>query len=98
MGLSGVEPLTSRLSGVRSNHLSYRPSLDLRGDSGRLTRKMRATDVRPQRLQPRFQDSGVLLDAVLHNRAPVPNVAEMPVSLLHHRVPAVAQLAANGEH
>jgi hypothetical protein len=27
MGLSGVEPLTSRLSGVRSNHLSYRPLL-----------------------------------------------------------------------
>ena len=25
MGLSGIEPLTSRLSGVRSNHLSYRP-------------------------------------------------------------------------
>ena len=28
VGLSGVEPLTSRLSGVRSNHLSYRPSVD----------------------------------------------------------------------
>ena len=26
VGLSGVEPLTSRLSGVRSNRLSYRPS------------------------------------------------------------------------
>ena len=26
MGLGGVEPPTSRLSGVRSNHLSYRPA------------------------------------------------------------------------
>ena len=25
MGREGVEPSTSRLSGVRSNHLSYRP-------------------------------------------------------------------------
>ena len=25
VGLGGVEPPTSRLSGVRSNHLSYRP-------------------------------------------------------------------------
>jgi hypothetical protein len=30
VGLSGVEPLTSRLSGVRSNHLSYRPSVHAR--------------------------------------------------------------------
>ena len=31
MGLPGVEPGTSRLSGVRSNHLSYRPSLNSSG-------------------------------------------------------------------
>ena len=27
MGLSGLEPPTSRLSGVRSNRLSYKPAL-----------------------------------------------------------------------
>ena len=32
VGLSGVEPLTSRLSGVRSNHLSYRPRVKLTQD------------------------------------------------------------------
>jgi hypothetical protein len=26
VGLGGLEPPTSRLSGVRSNHLSYRPN------------------------------------------------------------------------
>ena len=26
VGLNGLEPSTSRLSGVRSNHLSYRPT------------------------------------------------------------------------
>ena len=29
VGLDGLEPSTSRLSGVRSNHLSYRPLLSL---------------------------------------------------------------------
>ena len=29
MGLSGLEPPTSRLSGVRSNRLSYKPGYDL---------------------------------------------------------------------
>ena len=28
MGLSGLEPPTSRLSGVRSNRLSYKPSFE----------------------------------------------------------------------
>ena len=31
MGSSGLEPPTSRLSGVRSNHLSYEPILLVRG-------------------------------------------------------------------
>ena len=29
VGLNGLEPSTSRLSGVRSNHLSYKPILHL---------------------------------------------------------------------
>ena len=28
VGLNGLEPSTSRLSGVRSNHLSYKPIMD----------------------------------------------------------------------
>ena len=36
VGLSGLEPPTSRLSGVRSNRLSYKPIqvYDLGGDEG----------------------------------------------------------------
>ena len=30
MGLGGLEPPTSRLSGVRSNHLSYKPAFMMR--------------------------------------------------------------------
>ena len=34
VGLSGLEPPTSRLSGVRSNQLSYKPILGLLNPSG----------------------------------------------------------------
>ena len=34
MGLSGLEPPTSRLSGVRSNQLSYKPILESFDSSG----------------------------------------------------------------
>ena len=30
MGLSGLEPPTSRLSGVRSNRLSYKPTVEMK--------------------------------------------------------------------
>jgi hypothetical protein len=32
VGLPGIEPGTSRLSGVRSNHLSYRPTFARSGE------------------------------------------------------------------
>src|SRR5258708_6001339 len=38
MGPGGVEPPTSRLSGVRSNHLSYRPRCSLPLPAGTLLR------------------------------------------------------------
>ena len=42
MGLGGLEPPTSRLSGVRSNHLSYRPE-PLHGEVGG-ARRIRTDD------------------------------------------------------
>jgi hypothetical protein len=46
VGLSGIEPLTSRLSGVRSNQLSYRPFI---------------TEVRSQKPEVRILSSVFLL-------------------------------------
>ena len=40
MGTSGLEPPTSRLSGVRSNHLSYAPIMKLRSNSLVLVRSL----------------------------------------------------------
>ena len=39
VGREGVEPSTSRLSGVRSNHLSYRPPASPAGHVGRRRRE-----------------------------------------------------------
>ena len=39
VGLAGLEPATSRLSGVRSNHLSYKPIKNHSAETFRLLRK-----------------------------------------------------------
>ena len=70
VGLGGLEPPTLRLSGARSNHLSYRPSTDQR--SVRRTdsfRKSKSTDVRPlkTRQQAQYRDD---CEADLFDRAP----------------------------
>ena len=48
MGLSGLEPPTSRLSGVRSNQLSYRPIFESYG-SLKTEQYFEISDVRPTR-------------------------------------------------
>ena len=48
VGLAGLEPATSRLSGVRSNHLSYRPKKNGRGGETRTPGPMVPNHVRYQ--------------------------------------------------
>src|SRR5438876_604148 len=87
MGLSGVEPLTSRLSGVRSNHLSYRPSRTY------LSYSVQSV---PQSV-PELSVSDRLLmltDPVLHDLRPMLHLPEMPIHLLDHchgRMPDLAR-------
>ena len=53
VGLDGLEPSTSRLSGVRSNHLSYKPLFhsfgigsDIIGDDGVLNQNLHSVQIR----------------------------------------------------
>ena len=54
MGLSGLEPPTSRLSGVRSNQLSYKPGLDKE-------RKMPGSHLLSRSLAPQYHRPAVSL-------------------------------------
>jgi hypothetical protein len=63
VGRAGLEPATSRLSGVRSNHLSYRPPpRTVAGHNGRRRREPASgttpNGLHKQRQVAVFQDEG----------------------------------------
>ena len=61
MGLSGLEPPTSRLSGVRSNHLSYAPISSGGDEEDRTPDPLRARQVLSQlSYTPIFHTGSVL--------------------------------------
>ena len=50
MGLGGLEPPTSRLSGVRSNQLSYRPTLRIDAEEIEPVETLAAPTALPRRI------------------------------------------------
>ena len=69
MGLRGVEPLTSRLSGVRSNQLSYRPLPRARQTSD--SARTGSTDRRNQSVTETTAIAGAVLNSAKVRNAPL---------------------------
>ncbi len=71
VGLGGLEPPTSRLSGVRSNHLSYRPE-PLHGEVGG-ARRIRTDDpLRAKQVLSQLSYSPLCQSNLPLRRAPLP--------------------------
>ena len=62
VGRGGLEPPTSRLSGVRSNHLSYRPSVHPKMRVAQARRLCRKSAEKGQRQATENKDTSLLED------------------------------------